>query len=279
MRYGSVLLLICVLLMIPSASSGQEQARVARTTVMQDTARHASLSRLLARYVDSQGHVDYARLKQQADSVLVPYLQWLGTTDPSDWSRDARLAFWINAYNAYALKLIVDHYPVQNIWAITPGPATPSKKQSPFTLDVGLVADTVRTLDEIEHEIIRVRFDEPRIHFAVVCAALSCPRLRPEAYTGPRLDAQLDDQARTFLHDTQKNRIPAGSDRIVLSRILKWYGGDFGPSPAAVQRALARYFDGAVRERLARAAYTVEYLPYDWALNDQGRAGASPPKR
>jgi len=228
-----------------------------------DTTRHALFDRLLTRYVDAQGDVDYGALQSRADSFLTPYLRTLARTRPSTLDRDARLAFWINAYNAYTLKLIVDHYPVESIRDIDgpPGGGTP------FERPVGSVADTVRTLDEIEHEIIRGRFDEPRIHFALVCAAKSCPRLRREAYTGPRLDAQLDDQARRFLHDEQKNRIPDGDGRIALSRILKWYGTDFGPTPTARQRALAPYFEGPVRDSLAGGAYTVRYRPYDWTLN------------
>ncbi|MFB6247569.1 MAG: DUF547 domain-containing protein [Salinibacter sp.] len=249
---------------------GQMQGRAAGTLVSQSPGdRHAQFSRLLARYVDEQGRVDYARLRQHADTTLTPYLRRLAATNPARLSRDARLAFWINAYNALALKLILDHYPVETIWATTAGPAKPSKKNSPFQMEVGAVADTVRTLDEIEHRIIRERFDEPRIHFAVVCAAVSCPPLRREAYTGPRLDAQLDDQARTFLHNEQKNRIPAGEDRIALTRILKWYGDDFGPSTDAVQKYIARYFEGTVRKRLAQADYKVDFLSYDWSLNDQ----------
>lgn len=271
----SARLLPAVLLLLPlilgaSPARGQERGQTARSIAVRDSDRHAQFSRLLARYVDEQGRVDYARLKRHADSTLVPYLNQLASTNPARLpSRDDRLAFWINAYNAYALKLIVDHYPVETIWATTPGPHTPSKEKSPFRMEVGKVADTSRTLDEIEHQIIRTRFDDPRIHFAVVCAAASCPRLRREAYTGPRLDAQLDDQARTFLHDDQKNNIPAGDDRIALSSILKWYGSDFGPSTDAVQRSIARYFEGPVRDRLARADYEVEFLSYDWSLNDQ----------
>jgi hypothetical protein len=239
------------------------------TTTLTDPSRHHRFDDLLRAYVDTAGQVDYAGLTAAADSVLEPYLDRLAAADPSGWGRDARLAFWINAYNAYTLKLIVDHYPVANIWAITPGPAEP-KDDSPFALTVGVVADTARSLDDIEHGIIRERFDEPRIHFALVCAARSCPPLRRAAYTGPRLDAQLDDQARTFLHNRAKNRIPAGDGRIALSRILKWYGSDFGPTPEALQRALAPYFEGEVQDRLAAGAYDVTFRPYDWALNAQG---------
>lgn len=251
----------------------QEPAR-ATTTLVRDSVDHSRLDQVLRRYVNEEGAVDYARLKTDADSVLAPYLRRLGRTDPSRLPRDARLAFWINAYNALTIKLIVGHYPVPNIWAITPGPPEP-KQNSPFELEVGTVADTARTLDEIEHEIIRERFDEPRIHFALVCAAKSCPVLRREAYTGARLDQQLNDQARTFLHDEGKNRVPAGDDRIALSRILKWYGEDFGPTAEALQAAIAPYFDGRVRNRLAAADYEVTYLPYDWSLNDRAD-GAAP---
>ena len=262
--------LLLLLLLGGSPALGQAPSGATDADAAEKPARHAEFSRLLARYVDGQGRVDYAQLERHADTTLGPYLDQLASTDPAQLSRDAQLAFWINAYNALALKLIVDHHPVKSIWATTPGPATPSKEKSPFTMEVGTVADTARTLDEIEHEIIRKRFDEPRIHFAVVCAAMSCPPLRREPYTGSRLDAQLDDQARTFLHNEQKNKIPAGEDRIALTRILKWFGSDFGPSPEAVQQYIARYFEGAVRERLSQAEYQVEFRPYDWSLNAQG---------
>lgn len=265
---------------VPAGQYGWAQAqneassRRATTTVQRDSMDHSRFTQVLSRFVDEEGHVDYARLKAASRAGLASYLRRLATTDPASLRPDARLAFWINAYNALTLKLIVDHYPVENIWAITPGPAAP-KDDSPFQLDVGTVADTVRTLDEIEHEIIRQRFDEPRIHFALVCAARSCPPLRREAYTGPRLDAQLDDQTRTFLRNNSKNRIPAGDGRVALTRILKWYGQDFGPTTDHLQRFLAPYFDGAVRAKLRRAAYEVTFLPYDWALNDQTGAPTS----
>ena len=245
----------------------------ATTQVDRDTVDHSPFTRVLQRHVDEAGSVDYDGLSATSDGELHSYVQDLATVSLKGWPREDRLAFWINAYNALTLKLIVEHYPVQNIWAITPGPAEP-KEDSPFQIEVGRVADTVRTLDEIEHEIIRQRFDEPRIHFALVCAAQSCPRLRREAYRGDVLDAQLDDQARTFLHDEEKNRIPAGPDRIALSRILKWYGSDFGPSTDALQRFIARYFDGPVRRTLGTAGYRITYRSYDWSLNAQssGRA-------
>lgn len=249
--------------------------RVARTQVVDDAFDHSTWDALLRRFVDADGDVEYETLQEEADSVLAPYLQELTGARPGSLSRDGQLALWINAYNAYTLKLIVDHYPVTSIQEI-PGP-TPDK--SPFQRPVGEVADTMRTLDEIEHEIIRRRFDEPRIHFVLVCAAKSCPRLRREAYTGSKLNRQLDDQTRHFLHDERKNQIPAGRGTIALSPIFKWYGQDFGPETDAIQRFAADYFDGPVRDSLENAAYDVSFLEYDWTLNDPaldwGEASAS----
>lgn len=225
---------------------------------------HAQFDHVLRKFVDAKGDVRYETLKAQVDSTLTPYLQKLAEADLAPLDRDERLALWINAYNAYTLKLIVDHYPVTNIRNIE----GPSEESTPFQRPVGPVADTGRTLDEIEHEIIRDRFNEPRIHFALVCAAKSCPQLRREAYTGPRLNAQLDDQARRFLHAERKNRIPAEDGTVALSRILKWYGSDFGPTPEAVQRKLAPYFEGRVRDSLRKGGYEIRFLPYDWTLND-----------
>lgn len=231
---------------------------------------HSAYTDLLRAYVDEAGMVDYAGLKADHDEVLAPYLQMLAETDPSNLDEQKRLAFWINAYNALTLKLIVDHYPVETIRSITPagGPTVP-RLNDPWHVKVGEVGGEIRTLDEIEHDIIRTRFNEPRIHFALVCAAVSCPRLRREAFVGSRLDAQLDDQARLFLHAESKNAIPAPNETVRLSRIFKWFGGDFGEDTDALQRVLAPYFDGGIRQKLRDAAYDVDYLDYDWALNAQ----------
>jgi hypothetical protein len=230
---------------------------------------HSALDRLLRTYVDRKGRVDYAALQGRRGEALQPYLDRLARADLAAMGRDGRLALWINAYNALTLDLVARRYPLETIWAATPGPAEPGKEESPFAVEVGPVADTMRTLDEIEHEIIRVRFDEPRIHAALVCAAESCPRLRREAYTGERLDRQLDRQMRRFLHDPTKNRIAPEADTAFVSRIFKWYGSDFGAGPDALQAALAPYFEDPVRRRLAAADYAVGYLDYRWALNDR----------
>lgn len=269
MRRLPIVLLSCVVVyaLLPVSAGAQGRAR---TTVVRDFFDHSRYDRVLTRFVDSAGRVDYEGLARQADSLLKPYLGQLARANLSDMDRAERLAFWINAYNALTLALVSEHYPINTIWAITSGPPEP-KEESPFELTVGTVADTARTLDEIEHEIIRERFEEPRIHFALVCAAVSCPRLRRHPYTGRRLDDQLHDQARVFFHDERKNRIPARAGRIELSPILKWYRKDFGPTTDALQRFIAPYFENDIKKKLAEAEYQIVFGSYDWALND--RAG------
>ncbi len=236
---------------------------------------HRAFDALLEEYVNNEGLVDYARLAENQDEALTPYLRQLAETDPKNLSEDERLAFWLNAYNALALKLIADEYPVEGIRKIKPSglPFIP-KVNSPFKIEVSEVGGKIRTLDGIEHGIIREEFDEPRIHFALVCAAMSCPRLRREAYTGVALSGQLDDQARTFLRIEGKNNVPAGAGRAEVSKIFDWFEGDFGGSKAAVQRFIAPYFEGEVRQTLENAGYDVSYTNYNWALNDQAAASA-----
>jgi hypothetical protein len=241
---------------------------------------HSAYETLLADYVDERGMVDYAALKQHQSAALRPYLRRLARTDPANLDADERLAFWINAYNALAIKLIADNYPVESIRDIKPSglPFIP-KVNSPFKLDVGVVGGQTRTLDEIEHDVIRAHFvgtaeyDEPRIHVALVCAAMSCPELRQEAYTGVRLGEQLADQSRIFLQTESKNRIPAGPDRVRLSKIFDWYGSDFIDEDESKQEAVmafaADYFERDVADKLRRGAYDVDYLDYDWSLNEQ----------
>ena len=226
---------------------------------------HGLLDGLLRAHVDDAGLVDYPALR--ADSAqLARYLRGLAGTDPARLPEPDRLAFWLNAYNAYTLKLVLDSYPVASVLDAVKGPFIPTVN-SPFSVAFATVGGSVRTLDDIEHGIIREQFDEPRIHFALVCAALSCPPLRAEAYTGNRLDVQLDHQARRFLRDGTKNQVTAARAR--LSKLFDWYGGDFGGSDEAVQRFIAPYFEGEVRARLADASLPVSFLDYDWSLNAQ----------
>ncbi|MDP1579714.1 MAG: DUF547 domain-containing protein [Candidatus Didemnitutus sp.] len=223
---------------------------------------HATLDALLKERV-SNGRVDYAALK--TDARLGSYLDALAAADVAALgARDARLAFWINAYNAYTLKLVADHHPVKSIRDI-PHPGV----DSPWDLPVARVGGCDLSLNHIEHQVLRAELKEPRIHYAVVCAAVSCPPLRAEAFVAERIDEQFADQARVFLGTL--NRFDAKARRAELSQIFNWFAADFGGEPAAVLRALAPYAPAAVRASLAADSgkWTVTYLDYDWSLNER----------
>ena len=172
-----------------------------------------------------------------------------------------KIAFWINAYNALTVRLILDHYPLRSIRDIgwLPGAAF---RQS-FIPMQNLRGEPI-SLDDIEHRVLRAQFAEPRIHFALVCAARSCPPLRTEAYRGAVLAQQLDDQGRNFLGMPTKNRVDRVAGTMYLSPIFKWFRPDFetdGPLAAFV----APYFDLKAADV---AHFTIEFLDYDWSLNE-----------
>jgi hypothetical protein len=183
------------------------------------------------------------------------------------WSQSQRLAFLINAYNAFTVKLIVDNYPVDSIRDLGGWPSTPWKKKF-FTL-----LGEERHLDNIEHDIIRVEFDEPRIHFAVNYAATGCPALVRAAFVAGRLDEQLEEATRLFLADTRRNRYHAGRQRLELSSIFRWYHDDFEHNQGALEEFVADRItrDPENRERIRRKEVELAYLDYDWSLNNHCR--------
>ena len=234
------------------------------------TVDHTLFDALLKKHVNEAGLVDYSSVK--AGTELDAYLDVLAAVSPGELDEQEAIAFWINAYNAYTIKLIVENYPVGSIREISPFRikglrlAVP-KINSPFEYTIAVLDGKKYSLDDIEHGILRKEFNEPRIHFALVCAAISCPPLRREAFTGEGLDAQLDDQARAFLYDETKNIIGSG-DTIHLSKIFDWFRGDFADSKSGLQQYLAPYFEGATREKLSQGGFKVKHLGYDWTLNE-----------
>ncbi len=172
--------------------------------------------------------------------------------------REEKLAFWINAYNLFAVKMVVDHYPVESI------KDAGSLFSSVWKKTVGKVGGRDITLNEIEHEILR-KMGEPRIHVAIVCASVSCPDLRAEAYTATGLDSQLDDQLRRFLENRGKGLKKEGGT-VFLSSIFKWFAEDF-ESKGGVQKFLAPHAPAAVQPMLKSGNAELEYLDYNWKLN------------
>lgn len=210
------------------------------------------------------GRVDYAGLMRDDQPALDSYLATLSGTCAEDyarWSRADKIAFWLNAYNAFTVRLITNHYPLRSIRNIgfLPGAAF----RMPFIPMQGLRGDDM-SLDDIEHRVLRAEFGEPRIHFALVCAARSCPPLRVEAYRAADLDAQLDDQGRRFLGDRTKNRVEQAAGKLYLSAIFKWFRPDFetnGPLGSFV----APYLDLQATDIVN---FEIEFLDYDWSLNE-----------
>lgn len=210
---------------------------------------HADWDALLQKHVTTSGKVNYDGFKQDAAS-LNAYLGKLSKNHPnSNWTRNQRLAYWINAYNAYTVKLIVDNYPVSSITKLHNG--------KPWEVKWIKIGSKTYSLNNIEHDIIRPTFEEPRIHFAVNCAAKSCPPLLNHAWTAKNLESNLERQSRTFINNTRYNQI---SDRgAKLSKIFEWYAADFGNLTAFVNK----YASTKVK------AGNISYLEYDWALNSK----------
>lgn len=205
---------------------------------------HDQWTRLLQKYVDGKGMVDYRGF--MADSTaLNKYLELLGNHHPNEkhWSEDERLAYWINAYNAFAIQLVIRHYPVESIKDIA---GSIPFINSPWDLKFIHIEGETYDLNNIEHGIIRERFNEPRIHFALVCAAISCPRLRQEAFTADKLDTQLEAAAVEFFNDPTKNRITP--QKAELSKILDWYGGDFTDVAPSLREYVNRYSETKLEE-------------------------------
>jgi hypothetical protein len=226
---------------------------------------HAPFSALLRAHVRG-GLVDYDAFAKSSE--FPRYLQTLSTTRLDPMSRDERLAFWINVYNAYTIHLINLHKERDSIRNINKLFGL-VKGKGPWSEPVVRAAGRTLTLDDVEHKIIRVEFQEPRIHAAVVCAALSCPPLRSEAFEGASLDAQLEAQTRTFLRaQDSANRLDVAAGILYLSPIFDWYRADFGKTDAAILKFVAPYFDGVGQgSALASPRLKIEFSNYDWSLN------------
>ncbi len=229
---------------------------------------HSLYDEVLKRHVKN-GKVNYATLKSDKD--FQTYLDQLSKANPDALqTREEKIAFWINAYNAFTLKLIIDNYPVKSITELSAlGKLTAFFGDSPWKREFFSINGKKMSLDKIEHEILRQTFKETRIHFAVNCASNSCPVLRPGAYSAETLNRQLDEQAKQFLKDTLRNRIDLKTKTIYLSKIFDWYQSDFTKSKGSLEAFLADYIeDENLKRMLLNKEFKIEYLDYDWGLNE-----------
>lgn len=209
---------------------------------------HRVWSQLLAAFVTDRGMVDYYAIGR--DPRFAAYLAQLSAAKPdAAWNANERKAFWINVYNAFTVKLIVDHADVASIKDI----------KGPWSTKFFSLNGTAMDLETVEHEELRAKLKDPRIHFAINCASYSCPQLWNKAYTADGLDAQLDAAARRFINDTERNRL--NGDRAELSEIFDWFTKDFTQGQSLVE------FINRYATKLLAADARISYLDYDWRLN------------
>ena len=219
---------------------------------------HEIWSNLLAKHVDDKGWVDYKGF-QKDSLVLKQYLELLSSGHPNDknWTSNEQLAYWINAYNAFTVKLIIDHYPLKSIKDI--------KKGIPFVNTVWdikfiNIEGHEYDLNNIEHGIIRKQFEEPRIHFAVNCASVSCPKLLNKAYVSDMLEDQLTESAKLFLADPLRNQV----SEYRVSSIFSWFRGDFKKQSGTLVRFINQYIKQPIPE-----GADLSFLDYNWQLNEK----------
>jgi len=218
---------------------------------------HQRFGVLLTKYNQS-GHVDYAGFKSE-ETRLDAYLEKLAGIDPESLPRQERFAFYINAYNAWTIKLILSGYP-----GVTSIKKLGSLFKSPWKKKFVRIGGRLTTLDHIEHDILRPEFQDPRVHFAVNCASIGCPPLYKEPFTGPRLDLQLNTATRNFINDPRYNRLKG--DTLYVSSIFKWFNEDFNDD---IVGFFQKHASGELkRDILARKlSLKIKYLDYDWSLN------------
>jgi len=234
---------------------------------------HSTWNDLLRRYVDEDGGVDYQQWHANAVDVkrLDEYLAALSAADPAaKATSDARLAFWINAYNAVTIKGILREYPTSSIRNHT-------AKLFGYNIwkDLMLhVGSQQHSLDEMEHNILR-KLGDPRIHFAIVCASKGCPRLLNEAYLPDQVQQQLEANAIDFFSRPENFLHHPSDGQFELSAILKWFGEDFGADQSAGLKKISRWLpDDGAQQAAATGRGRIDYLAYDWTLNERSEASA-----
>ncbi|MCT0208152.1 DUF547 domain-containing protein [Synechococcus sp. CS-1332] len=218
---------------------------------------------LLRRHVDGRGRVDYGAWQRQGAAELENWLASQRPFDPESGSRAGAMALWINLYNALVIREVLARFPLASIRPTIAGVPNWPSFLAFFSRPVISLQGQSLSLNRIEHEILRPRYGDPRLHFALVCAAVGCPLLRPEAYRPEQLEAQLDEDALRFLQHPHKLRFDPVNGRLYVSRIFQWYSRDF----LAVAPSIGAYV-GSYRPELALpAGVRLSFLPYDWALN------------
>ena len=218
-------------------------------TIQAQKSDYSLWNNFLKKHVSNEGKTDYKTIKTYPDNLHM-VLQSLTKTIPDEnWSKNEKLAFWINTYNAFTIKLITDNYPLKSIKDI----------QKPWDKKFIKIGSTTMSLNYIEHNILR-KMDEPRIHFAIVCASISCPKLQNEAFIAEKIDSQLSKATSVFLSDSSKNFI--SQNNLELSKIFQWFSKDFKQNGSMI-KFLNKYSDIEISEHAK-----IKFKDYNWNLND-----------
>lgn len=245
-----------------------------------------NLAEFLSCYVDDNGMVDYKKLRPKRLELIQALREFdqLSPKEYDSWPVPEKVAFWINAYNLCTIKVIIDNYPIKASRYMTLFYPANSIRQisKPWTKYEFSIMQVEYTLREIERRILLRQFDESRVCFALSYASMGGPRLRNEPYTGEKLEKQLDEQVRSFIENKRGFRIDREEEEVYLSAIFKWYadvlGGKFAANKKFVDQEpdirtalnfISNYVSRADRDFLERKAYSVKYIRYDWALNEQ----------
>ncbi len=235
----------------PILPETEEIIAVDKTTVNKtEISNHSSYNALLYKYVSNEGNVNYDALKKDDAKSLRDYIVSLGKNLPNEsWSKEEKLAFWINAYNALTIDLILRNYPINSIKDI----------KDPWDQRLWKFGKKWYNLNDIEHQILR-KMNEPRIHFAIVCASFSCPKLQNEAFTAINLEKQLTSATKEFLNDSKRNQI--GANSIKLSKIFQWFAKDFKQDGSLIV-FLNLYSDIKISPNAKK-----RFMDYNWNLNE-----------
>ena len=267
-----------------ASSSGESGAAVAATTrpsaagagqalADADEALYARWARVLTGYVDAEGLVDYAGLAAEGRGDLEAFMGVIGNTDPSGFSEAEQIAFWINAYNATTIYQVVERYPlesVRDVGALFGLVGGFFKQEYP-------VANEERSLDNIEHDILRPTYNDARIHWTLVCASFGCPKLLRRPYAAADLDTVLTEVSFEFMANPRALYIDEESNTLWVSSYFDWYGGDFEAAAGDIIDYILSYApdDKATWIREHRGTMRVRFMDYDWTLNDQSKGPRS----
>lgn len=234
---------------------------------------HTAWAGLLSRYVktapDGIDRFDYAHVTPADKALLKSYLKALQGVDPARLNPSEQHAYWIDFYNALTVETILEHYPVKSILDISSG----FLSFGPWDMELVTAAGRKLSLNNIEHDILRADWHDPRVHYTLNCASLGCPNLQPVPYTGHDLDAQLDAAARAFVNHPRGAAVRHG--RLIVSKIYQWYAKDFGGTNEAIIAHIRRYAAPGLADGLAQVSHIARYQ-YDWTLNAPGTHFTAP---